>query len=415
MITEEERSQINQFKAKNALKHIKELCKINDRFAGRPGDLEAADFIEDFYKGLGLETERFPVEIPSFIDNGSRLILDGNIEIKPLPVYFCKAADEGGITADIVYAGAGEEKDYKNISVAGKIAVIDVPRLYLGKYIKTAAENKALALIVINPMEWAFRMGAEAGFSDPEKQFFDEMIPALCVSAYDGYKIMERLGAGRTKAFLTCNTKNEIKKSYMVIGKKTGFEKPEECIGIVAHRDVVVDPGANDNGSGTGTMMELAKLMAPGKYKRTMLFISSTGEEGVTWGSYLYARANEKNFARNMKALFNFDMFAVGGKLNVVDKGYWPDTGWMSHSEWLNNSLVDIADDLGYEIGLMEADWGVSESDRFSSIGVPSIWFWKDGDPMYHTDRDVPENVDGNSLKVVGDVVYIAAGRILNG
>ncbi|MBQ3405164.1 MAG: M28 family peptidase, partial [Oscillospiraceae bacterium] len=249
-------------------------------------------------------------------------------------------------------------------------------------------------------------------FSDPERQFYDELIPAVCVSALDGLKIMYLLGAGRNRARLVCDTEISLRESYIIVGIHRGTELPHETVGIIAHRDVVVDPGANDNGSGSGVMMELARLMSKRSYRRTMLFISSTGEEGVTWGSYLYTRA-KKDMLKNMKALFNLDMFAVGGKLNLVDRGYWPDTGWMTHSEELNSRIMALADELGYDLGLMEADWGVSESDRFQSLGVPSIWFWKDGDPNYHTVRDVLENVDGNSLKVVGDLVGITAGRIL--
>lgn len=409
-----ERDWMGSFKAQNALKHLEALCKIEDRFAGRPGDVEAAYFMRDFFEGLGMKAELFPVKVPSFHAKEVSLTLETGETLDAVPFYFCKATPEGGVGGELLYIGSKDALESDITDLHGKIAVVDTPTLYMGKYIKAAAEKGAVALVVLNDMPHGFGMSAEAGFSDPHKQFFEAMIPAVNFGAKDGFKIMRAIGAGKTKAKLLCDTEITEKESFIAVGIYEGSELPEESVGIIAHRDVVVDPGANDNGSGTATMMEIARLISGQKTKRTALFISSTGEEGVTWGSYLYTKAKEEALRGKMKGLFNFDMFGAGGKLNLVGKGYWPDTGWMSHSEELNTMLIDIAEEAGYEIGLMEADWGVSESDRFQSIGVPSIWFWKDGDPNYHTPYDTLENVDGNALKVVGDVTGIAMMRLLN-
>ena len=60
----------------------------------------------------------------------------------------------------------------------------------------------------------------------------------------------------------------------------------------------------------------------------------------------------------------------------------------------------------------MTAGWGVSESGRFINIGVPAVWFWKADDPYYHSKHDTPEKIDGNMLKVVGNLTGVALTRI---
>jgi hypothetical protein len=74
--------------------------------------------------------------------------------------------------------------------------------------------------------------------------------------------------------------------------------------------------------------------------------------------------------------------------------------------------VEQVADDLGYDVGRMTAEWGVAESARFLEAGVPAIWFWKPDDFYYHSAHDTVENIDGNSLKAVADITATVAWQL---
>jgi len=331
---------------------------------------------------------------------------------------FSPSTPSDGITVEVVDVGGGEEEDFNRVDVEGKIAVIrsrpeGPPKFWMGRYAQRAAERGALGLILIHHMPWPYRTSMEVGLHDISKRFPEKPLPAVCISSVDGQELMYLLGKGGLKVNLKLRVSVEDKETYVVSGFHEGKVKPLERVAIIAHRDHGIPPGANDNGSGMGTMLEIARVLSKYKPRRTIEFISSTAEEGVTAGAWAYVQAH-KDEMPNIKAVFNLDMFGVGGRINLVGLGVWPDKPEVNHSEWLNKLLESIADELGYGFGRMVAGWGVSESGRFIDEGVPAVWFWRADDPYYHTVHDSPDKIDINSLKAVGDVVAIAVWRLAN-
>ncbi|MEW6273687.1 MAG: M20/M25/M40 family metallo-hydrolase [Bacillota bacterium] len=409
-----------EFKAKNALRHIEALAGIGDRFIGTVGDEKAITYVEQEFRKYGLEIVRTPIEVPSFEDRGARIkIIATGEQIEAIPAYFSPATPAGGIAAEMVFVNGGEEEDYRSLDVRGKIVLLSeeglgYSRFWLGTFARLAAQRGALGMIIIHPMPWSYRMSMEAGNSKIESRFLPEQLPAVCVSAIDGLRLMRAMGSGAAMIHYQSNTVVERRKSYVVSGLFRGTELPQERVGILAHRDNGFPPGANDNGSGTGTMLELVRVLTRHRYRRTIEFISSTSEEGVTQGIYEYIQQHKEDLQKNMKALFDLDMFGVGGRLNLVDLGYWPDSKPIKHDEELMQMIESIADDFGYYVGRMTASWGVAESGRFLEIGVPAVWFWRADDPYYHSRHDTADKIDGNALKAVGDLTAVAAARVLN-
>ncbi|MGH3142714.1 MAG: M28 family peptidase, partial [Gaiellales bacterium] len=113
-------------------------------------------------------------------------------------------------------------------------------------------------------------------------------------------------------------------------------------------------------------------------------------------------------------AAIDLDMFGTGGKLNLVERGLWPDTDPIPHTEWLMKWLERVAEELGYDVGRMTATWGVAESGRLIQAGVPAAWFWRPDDFYYHSVHDTVDKLDGNCLKAVGDVTAIAVWQLAN-
>jgi aminopeptidase YwaD len=226
--------------------------------------------------------------------------------------------------------------------------------------------------------------------------------------------LMHALGKGQTKARLEVKTLIEERDSVIISAFHRGTDYPEERIGILAHRDNGIAPGANDNATGSGTMLEIARVLSQTKPKRTFEFISTTAEEGTTPGAYTYCRLYKKDLVKNMKALIDLDMLSGVGTIKQIEVGLWPDTKPLEHPRWLMDMVDEVAAGLGYGFGRMTASWGVPEEGRFLNIGVPAICLWGNDDPYYHSIHDSIDKINPINLKAVADTIAIVAWRLAN-
>lgn len=407
----------SQLTARNALLHVEQLCELGDRFIGQDGDDRALAYVEAWFTECGLELERTPIEVPSFRELCCSLQLADGTELDAIAPYFSPST-EGTLEADAVFLGDGEDADYVGVDLDGKIAVLEetglgYSKFWLGGFAARARDHGARAVIVVHPMPWPYRMSMEAGNATLANRFIEPRIPAATVSAGGGLRLLQAIGRKNGTVSLTVETELEQRRSTCLAGVRRGTVVPEERVVILAHRDHGLPPGANDNGSGTATMLELARVLATEETERSLVFLSSTAEEGVTEGIAQYIASLGADVEQT-KAVFDLDMFAVGGRLNLVDEGHWPDAPPLRHSGWLNELIEDVAAELGYHLGRMTATWGVAESGRFLEAGVPAAWFWKPDDLYYHSRHDSPDKIDANLLKVVGDITMTAALRVAN-
>jgi Iap family predicted aminopeptidase len=264
--------------------------------------------------------------------------------------YFTNSS-QGIIQGELVYIGQGEERDYDGIDVRGKIVVLTEMQLgfsifWLGPYSEMASKHGAVGMIVIHPFPWPYRMSMEAGNVNTENRFVKQQVPAICLSAIDGLTLMHHIGQGKIKAEFEVNTATYDVDSTILSGIVVGDEKPEESIVIMGHKDHAIPPGANDNGSGLGCLLELERVLGHYKFRRSVEFICSTAEEGCSPGMAQYVQIH-KDRTNKVKAAINLDMFGTGGRLQLVESGKWHDTDTFEFSQWLIEALVTAADDMG--------------------------------------------------------------------
>jgi Zn-dependent M28 family amino/carboxypeptidase len=285
----------------------------------------------------------------------------------------------------------------------------------MGTFAAIAARRGAAAVVVVHPLPWPYRMSMEAGNGTLENRFCEEQVPVACVSGIDGGRLMHAIGAGQAGTTLVVESEMPEVRSWNVSGVLRGSEWPDERVLVHAHRDHGLYPGANDNGSGLGTMLEVASALAGTGPRRSIEFLCTTAEEGVTKGiaAYIEALEAEGSLGR-IRAAIDLDMFGAGGKLKLVELGLWPDCDPIPHTEWLMQRLEEIADDLGYDVGRMTATWGVAESGRLIEAGVPAAWFWRPDDFYYHSAHDDLDKLDGNTLKAVADITATALWQLAN-
>jgi len=108
----------------------------------------------------------------------------------------------------------------------------------------------------------------------------------------------------------TVDLEGQEKKGHNVIVTRVGTEFPHTQIIVGAHRDSDFDsPGADDNGSGVGAVIDMARILADIDTRCTIIFILFDAEEVGIHGSEYYA---EQAFLRNdqIAFMFNMDMIA---------------------------------------------------------------------------------------------------------
>jgi aminopeptidase YwaD len=402
-----------------ALEHIEHLVSLGDRFVGSEGDRRGAEYARAKFREFGFEVEDREFSTLGYHHSSAELrLIESSRVFDAIPPYFAPPTPEGGVRGELVFAGGGEEHDYEGLDVDGKIVLIQetglgYARFWLGTFAALAASRGATAMVVIHPLPWPYRMSMEAGNGRLEDRFLDVQLPAVSVSSIDGAQLMYAIGRGEGEVELVVESSMPEVSSWNVSGILRGRERPDERVVVHAHRDHGLEPGANDNGSGFGTMMEVARAFAGTEPLRSIEFLCTTAEEGSTVGAAAYVEAQRREGRlAEIRAAIDLDMFGTGGKLKLVEVGLWPDVDRIPHTEWLMRWVEGIADDLGYDVGRMTATWGVAESARFLEAGVPAIWFWKPDDFYYHSPHDTLDNIDGNSLKAVGDITATAAWQL---
>jgi aminopeptidase YwaD len=409
-----------RLKAGRILSRVEDLVGFGDRFVGSAGDRTAAEYVRAQFGQLGFEVENREFTTLGYQHSAAEVrLIDGRV-LEAIPPYFSPPTPTNGVRGELVFVGGGDAEDYEGLDVAGKIPVIQetglgYARFWMGKFAAIAAQRGAVAVVVIHPLPWPYRMSMEAGNGRLEARFLQDQVPVVCISAVDGALLMHAIGSGQTEATIVVACERPEVSGWNVSGILRGSTWPEERILVVAHRDHGLWPGANDNGSGFGTMLEVACALAEEKPRRSVEFLCTTAEEGVTKGiaAYIEALRHEGTLSR-IRAAIDLDMFGTGGKLKLVELGLWPDTEPIRHTEWLMQWIEHVAEELGYDIGRMTASWGVAESGRLIQAGVPAAWFWRPDDFYYHSIHDSVDKLDGNCLKAVGDITVVTVWQLAN-
>lgn len=175
-------------------------------------------------------------------------------------------------------------------------------------------------------------------------------------------------------------------------------------------------PGADDNGSGTSAMLELAKIVnttsTDFSLERGLRLCFFSGEEQGLLGSRALA-AQYKAENLNVVAMVNADMLGYQATSEVT-------LGFKDRS--VTPELVALAKDLTtvYVPGLPTDDSSSCCSDYLSfwEIGYPSVGFFENGEaasnyPSYHKETDLIDNVNTKQLALETQAVAATVFTLL--
>jgi aminopeptidase YwaD len=394
--------------ARRVMEHIERLAALGDRFAGQAGDEPAEHYVEECLLSYGLEIERTMSSLVTFREDHCSLRLHDGTPLDATSAYYSPSSP-GPIQAPLIYIGAGTEASYEGKDVEGAIVVLEEDALgyelfWLGSFAERAAAHGAAAIVIIHPFPWSYRMTMEFGAADLSKRFADPSLPAVAISSTSALRMMTAIASGEPMATFDLRTEIGPCTSNHVAGVLRGTKHPEERVIILAHRDIPIPPGANDNGSGTAAVLEIARLLADQPCERSVVFLSLAGEEGRAEGAAQYVASLGESTA-NVKAAISIDMIGAGGPLRMVDWIHWPDRPERERfTQWLMEMLEVSANGFGYQLERYNTESG-ADAGRFLDAGIPSAWFWKPDDFRYHSREDKPCYLDANAVKAASEII----------
>ncbi|MCZ7545792.1 MAG: M20/M25/M40 family metallo-hydrolase [Anaerolineae bacterium] len=201
-----------------------------------------------------------------------------------------------------------------------------------------------------------------------------------------------------------------------VIGSIKGSTLPNEKVALVAHHDNAFGPGACDNATAVAINLETARALAAlGAPKRTIEFVSVTGEEYGEFGSFAYVAKYVKPDPSAYKAALVMDIVGNGDHLYYITESICMGK-LVQNSPQVNAHLEKVCDELGYVIQGTQLEYA-SDDGPFILAGVPTSYLAKlisNSWPWLHTYMDDFSVVDINGLTVMAEITANTIWQLAN-
>jgi glutaminyl-peptide cyclotransferase len=244
------------------------------------------------------------------------------------------------------------------------------------------------------------------------------------------HKKLEAFITGKLRTFgcqveqdsFTAQTPIGPKRMNNIVAKIAGQTK--RVVALTGHYDTKlfdgqIFVGANDGGSSTGFLLEMARVLCGKPSKNDIYLVWLDGEEAIRnwtaddslYGSrHLAKRWKEDGTLARVKALINVDMIG-DGDLTLMHE--WNSTASLRKLVW------DTAASLGYSAHFPTSD-GAIEDDHmpFLQAGAPALdlidFSYGPGNSWWHTDQDTIDKLSAQSFQVVGNVLIKVLAKLEN-
>ena len=387
-----------------------------------------------------------------------------------------------GSFEDAVFLGFGidapEYSDYKGVDVAGKLVVVyDGEPMHQGKSwvsgsstpsewatdwrkkAKVAKANGAAALFIIDRKfkenvaearkailnsrnDMAKDEDPEANYApnyfittDLAKSIFGKLVSKV-TGARDK---IESKGKPRNVGF-KCAVKMAAEKNYSqlkgsnVLGfiEGTDSKLKDEYVVVTAHYDHLgkrgddMYPGADDNASGTSTVMEICQAFVEAKKaglgpRRSVLCMLVSGEEKGLLGSQYYAQFPIFPLEKTVVDV-NVDMV---GRVDDEHKDN-PDYIYVIGADRLSSELHQINEHANSTYTNLVLDYKYNDekdpnryyyrSDHynFAKKGIPAIFYFNGTHADYHRTSDTPDKINFEKMTKIGHLVFYTSWELAN-
>lgn len=206
-------------------------------------------------------------------------------------------------------------------------------------------------------------------------------------------------------------------------------ELSNEVIAITAHYDHLgrreneIFNGADDNGSGTSAVLEIAEAFAKASEtgaqpRRSILVMAVSGEEKGLLGSEYYAN-NPVFPLKETVANLNVDM------IGRVDENHLnPNYVYVIGADRISTELDAINKAMNDKYTKIELDYTFNEKDdpnrfyyrsdhyNFAEKGIPSAFFFSGVHEDYHQTTDTPDKLDYKKMERIARLVFLTAWEL---
>ncbi len=475
--------------AKDIEAHLSVLAsdKFEGRETGEPGNEMAAQYIAKHFDKIGMsKTDGSYFQNVTFSSTGWN---DTEIYVKgqrfkhlwdylayPLPFNDMQTFTDD----EVMFAGYGIDdpryNDYRGKSVAGKVVMI-----YMGepmvnettskitgtttmsewnnnvnKKLEVAKSKGAKMVLMVSADLKSFLMENRKYLLGGSLELGDksEMVGDVPAHAYisttlaeaiigdkstkvaKAVKKMGKRGKGKVLALPTdfngqFDNYLNLLKGKNVMGVIEGSDLKDEIIVVSAHYDHLgkrgrdIFNGADDNGSGTSTVLDMAEAFKLAKEaghgpRRTMLFLLVTGEEKGLLGSQWYAE-NPTFPLENIVADVNVDMIG-----RIDDEHTDPNYIYVIGSDRLSTDLHKINEQANNNYTQMVLDYTYnSEEDpnryyyrsdhyNFAEKGIPAIFYFSGVHKDYHRPSDTIEKILFDKVEKTGHLIFHTTWELAN-
>lgn len=326
----------------NALQETAAIAS-RERYPDSQGFFDAAEAVAARARSYGLENvriERLPVRTPMWDPVEAELEVIAPVHqllstLDQVPELLAQHSADGDVTAELVNVGSGlTEADYQGHDVRGKVLLADGEPEPVWQAMGTRG---AAALI-------SAARGVYFGRVTPPDAVFWGAAPGsalvLMVSPRQAGSLREMLGHGPVSVHLHAKAARSSPGALgIVMGEIPGARSGQDVV-VAAHLDHQ-KPGANDNASGAGTLLELVRtlhqLIAAGKIprpQRTLRFWWTTEIESEE----IYFRQHPEEAG---KVLLSVVLDQAGG-----ERGAENNLVIINNPEWLPSYADDLIENL---------------------------------------------------------------------
>lgn len=464
--------------------HVLASDEYEGRETGKKGQKMAAAYIAEQFKSSGIPPytgesyyQPFSIEslrntpivgqVPMISYKGNQFISDKD---------YCLLQGRSQLMAAeraVVFLGYGIEEstynDYQDISVENKIVMVlegepfstDSVSLISGK-----KGNSEWSTFYKKKIERAYKKGASALFII-SKNFEKDLetnktrtpyirlekgraeIPVFYISANMANALLKNTTVDKLKQKIASESKPLHKKikspvtleirtveekinSENVLAYIEGGDLKQELVVISAHYDhlgkdgEVVFNGADDDGSGTSAIMNMALAFATAKKeghgpRRSILCIAFAGEEKGLLGSDYYVK-HPVYPLKNTVCDLNIDMI---GRIDEKYKGD-PDYIYVIGADKLSSELHHINETVNATYSNLKLDYTYNdENDKnryyyrsdhynFAKNGIPVIFYFNGVHADYHKETDEVQKIDFKKMEKITRHVFFTAWEIAN-